>query len=86
MFGTLVKGLRVGFELLQLLENEKQLFALFLKNFRLPLMRGSDGLDQFLTQFEAAIDSDFPNYQVFSFSSIIFLILVHAKFFIFLVS
>ncbi|PON73319.1 DNA mismatch repair [Parasponia andersonii] len=63
VFGMLVKGLRVGFDLLLLLEKERHAFALLSKNFKLPLLRGSDGLDQFLTQFEAAIDSDFPNYQ-----------------------
>lgn len=61
-----MKGLRVGFDLLLLLEKERHVFALLSKIFKLPLLSGSDGLAQFLTQFEAAIDSDFPNYQVFS--------------------
>ncbi|KAI9092489.1 hypothetical protein K1719_027617 [Acacia pycnantha] len=30
---------------------------------KVPDMTDSCGLDQFLTQFEAAIESDFPNYQ-----------------------
>ncbi|XP_062090746.1 DNA mismatch repair protein MSH7 [Humulus lupulus] len=63
VFGTLVKGLRVGFDLLLLLEKERHEFSLLSKNFSLPLLSGSGGLDQFLSQFEAAVDSDFPNYQ-----------------------
>lgn len=66
VFGTLVKGLRIGFGLLQLIENEKRIYALLSKLFKLPALSGSDGLRQFLAQFEAAIDGDFPNYQVFS--------------------
>ncbi|GAV79508.1 MutS_V domain-containing protein/MutS_I domain-containing protein/MutS_II domain-containing protein/MutS_III domain-containing protein [Cephalotus follicularis] len=62
-FGCLVKGLRVGMDLLMLLQNEVHIFSLLLKNFKLPMLNGSDGLDKFLTQFEAAIESDFPNYQ-----------------------
>ncbi|XP_024029834.1 DNA mismatch repair protein MSH7 [Morus notabilis] len=63
VFGTLVKGLRAGFDLLHLVEKEKRTFALLSKLFKLPVLSGNDGLGQFLTQFEAAIDSDFPNYQ-----------------------
>jgi len=33
--------------------------------FKLPILTGSNRLDQFVVQFEAAVDSDFPNYQVF---------------------
>ncbi|KAL5572686.1 hypothetical protein UlMin_022283 [Ulmus minor] len=62
-FGTLVKGLRVGIDLLLLLQRERNTFSHLSKNFKLPLLSGSNGLDQFLTQFEAAIESDFPNYQ-----------------------
>ncbi|KAH7511895.1 hypothetical protein FEM48_Zijuj12G0031600 [Ziziphus jujuba var. spinosa] len=62
-FGTLVKGLRVGMDLLLLLQTEEHLSTPLLKVFKLPLFSGSDGLDKFLTQFEAAIDSDFPNYK-----------------------
>lgn len=67
MFGSLVKGLRTGLNLLLLLLKEEPLMSSFTKIFKVPVLSGSDGLDQFLTQFEAAIDSDFPNYQVFSF-------------------
>lgn len=30
---------------------------------KLPMLSGSSGVDKLLTQFEAAIDSDFPNYE-----------------------
>ncbi|KAK9073780.1 hypothetical protein SSX86_006374 [Deinandra increscens subsp. villosa] len=62
-FGSLVKGLRLGMELLMLLQKEDNVFSLLLKLFTLPMLSGTDGLDKFLTQFEAAVDSDFPNYQ-----------------------
>nr|GMC58803.1 DNA mismatch repair protein MSH7 isoform X2 [Ipomoea batatas] len=42
---------------------EEQLSSSLSKVFRLPVLHGNDGLHKFLTQFEAAIDSDFPNYQ-----------------------
>lgn len=70
-FGTLVKGLRVGMDLLLLLQTEEHLSTPLLKVFKLPLFSGSDGLDKFLTQFEAAIDSDFPNYKVICFAHIL---------------
>ncbi|XP_076949725.1 DNA mismatch repair protein MSH7-like [Bidens hawaiensis] len=62
-FGSLVKGLRVGMDLLMLLQKEDNVFSLFLKVFTLPMLSGTDGLDKFLTKFEAAVDGDFPNYQ-----------------------
>nr|XP_043629130.1 DNA mismatch repair protein MSH7 [Erigeron canadensis] len=62
-FGSLVKGLRAGMNLLMLLQKENDVFSLLLKIFTLPVISGNDGLDKFLTQFEAAVDSDFPNYQ-----------------------
>ena len=65
-FGFLVKGLRVGMHLLMVLQKEDNVFSLLSKLFTLPMLSGSDGLDKFLTQFEAAVDSDFPNYQVFT--------------------
>ena len=64
-FGSLVKGLRTALSLLLLLQNEQPLISSLTKVFKVPILTGSDGLDQFLTQFEAAVDSDFPNYQVF---------------------
>lgn len=66
-FGSLVKGLRVGLDLLMLLQREDGVISLLLKIFTFPMLSGNDGLDKFLTQFEASVDSDFPNYQVFTF-------------------
>ncbi|WCJ42434.1 DNA mismatch repair protein MSH7 [Euphorbia peplus] len=63
VFGSLVKGLRIGIDLLMLLQKEGQIISLLLKTFKLPELNGSAGLDKFLVQFEAAIDSEFPNYQ-----------------------
>ncbi|KAE7998764.1 hypothetical protein FH972_003275 [Carpinus fangiana] len=63
VFGSLVKGLRIGLDFLMLLQNEGRIISSLSKVFRLPRLSGNDGLDQFLTQFEAAVDSDFPNYQ-----------------------
>ncbi|CAL5339327.1 unnamed protein product [Camellia sinensis] len=62
-FGALVKGLRVGMDLLILLQNEGHMILSLSKVLKLPLLNGNDGLDKFLAQFEAAIESDFPNYQ-----------------------
>ncbi|XWS26879.1 hypothetical protein CRYUN_Cryun26dG0068000 [Craigia yunnanensis] len=62
-FGTLVKGLRIGMDLLRLLQKDADMLSPLSKVFKLPMLSGTDGLDKFLTQFEAAIDSDFPNYQ-----------------------
>ncbi|KAM1508454.1 hypothetical protein ACFX10_017762 [Malus domestica] len=63
VFGTLVKGLRSGLDLLKLLQNEGHIIERLSKVFKVPSLSGSDGLDQHLTQFEAAVDSEFPNYQ-----------------------
>ncbi|XP_004288695.1 PREDICTED: DNA mismatch repair protein MSH7 isoform X2 [Fragaria vesca subsp. vesca] len=63
VFGTLVKGLRFGLDLLKVLQNEGHMIELLLKLFKVPSLSGSDGLDLYLKQFEAAVDSDFPNYQ-----------------------
>lgn len=65
MFGTLVKGLRFGLDLLMVLQNEGHIIELLLKLFKVPTLSGSGGLDRYLSQFEAAVDSDFPNYQVY---------------------
>ncbi|KAK6273407.1 hypothetical protein POUND7_010490 [Theobroma cacao] len=62
-FGTLVKGLRIGMDLLKLLQKDADVVSLLSKVFKLPMLSGTNGLDEFLGQFEAAIDSDFPNYQ-----------------------
>ncbi|KAH1234250.1 DNA mismatch repair protein MSH7 [Glycine max] len=63
VFGSLVKGLRTALSLLLLLQKEQPLISSLTKVFKLPILTGSNGLDQFLAQFEAAVDSDFPNYQ-----------------------
>lgn len=63
MFGLLVKGLRIGLDLLRLLQKE-HLTSSLAKVVSLPVLDGDDGLDKFLSQFEAAIKSDFPNFQV----------------------
>ncbi|GMI97714.1 MUTS homolog 7, ARABIDOPSIS THALIANA MUTS HOMOLOG 7, MUTS HOMOLOG 6-2 [Hibiscus trionum] len=62
-FGTLVKGLRGGMDLLGLLQKDADMVSPLSKVFKLPILSGTNRLDEFLTQFEAAIDSDFPNYQ-----------------------
>lgn len=66
-FGLLVKGLRAGLDLLILLGKEEHLISSLSKVFTLPLLTGNDGLDKFLDQFEAAIDSEFPSYEVFPY-------------------
>ncbi|KAL2479725.1 DNA mismatch repair protein MSH7 [Abeliophyllum distichum] len=63
VFGQLVKGLRIGMELLMLLQKEGIMASSLSKVVYLPILSGSDGLDKFLSQFEAAVDSDFPDYQ-----------------------
>ncbi|KAB1212968.1 DNA mismatch repair protein MSH7 [Morella rubra] len=45
-------------------QTEGHIISTLSKVCRLPTLSGGDGLDQFLTQFEAAVDSEFPNYQV----------------------
>ncbi|PPD72959.1 hypothetical protein GOBAR_DD30144 [Gossypium barbadense] len=62
-FGTLVKGLWSGMDLLRLLQKDADMVSLLSKVFKFPILSGANGLDEFLTQFEAAIESDFPNYQ-----------------------
>lgn len=64
MFGSLIKGLRIGMDLLLLLQKEEHILLSISKFLKLPLLSGSDGLNEFLTQLEAAVDSDFPKYQV----------------------
>ena len=66
MFGLLVKGLRVAIDLLVQLEKEGHIMSSLSKVLKLPMLIGSSGVDKLLTQFEAAIDSDFPNYEVCS--------------------
>ncbi|RAL37216.1 hypothetical protein DM860_004138 [Cuscuta australis] len=63
VFGSLVKGMRIGMDLLMLLWKDENLSSLLSKVFSLPVLVGTVGLSKFLAQFEAAIDSDFPKYQ-----------------------
>ncbi|KAK7364055.1 hypothetical protein VNO80_12398 [Phaseolus coccineus] len=63
VFGSLVNGLRTALSLLLFLMKEQPLISSLTKVFKLPILTGSEGLDQFLIQFEAAVHSDFPNYQ-----------------------
>lgn len=51
-------------DLLMLLQKEGHIALSLSKVFKLPVIDGSHDLNTFLAQFEAAIDSDFPNYQV----------------------
>ncbi|XP_010490111.1 PREDICTED: DNA mismatch repair protein MSH7 [Camelina sativa] len=62
-FGQIVKGLRSGIDLLLALQKESNMMILLCKLCKLPVLVGKSGLELFLSQFEAAIDSDFPNYQ-----------------------
>lgn len=80
MFGTLVKGLRFGLDLLMVLQNEGHIIELLLKLFKVPTLSGSGGLDRYLSQFEAAVDSDFPNYQVYIYIYFKYSYVVQKKF------
>ncbi|KAK1396879.1 DNA mismatch repair protein MSH7 [Heracleum sosnowskyi] len=62
-FGSLVKGLRVGLDLLKLLHTGRHAISSLNTFVKLPELGGDDGIDKFLSQIEAAIDSDFPDYQ-----------------------
>lgn len=59
-----MKGFRSGIDLLLALQKESNMMSLLCKLCKLPILVGKNGLELFLSQFEAAIDSDFPNYQV----------------------
>ncbi|XP_058111124.1 DNA mismatch repair protein MSH7 [Magnolia sinica] len=59
-FGTLVKGLRIGMELLVILQKEDYGISSLSKVLNLPLL---SELDDVLTQFETAVDDSFPQYQ-----------------------
>lgn len=51
-------------EILMLLQRDEIMTGSLLELVSIPVLSGSDGLDTYLSQFEAAIDSEFPNYQV----------------------
>ncbi|KAL2929255.1 DNA mismatch repair protein MSH7 [Bienertia sinuspersici] len=63
VFGSLVKGLRVAMDLLAVLYDEEHIKSLLSKISDLPQLNGHGALSEDLSQFEAAIDSDFPKYQ-----------------------
>lgn len=50
--------------MLNSLQNDEAITVSLAKVVFLPELSGSKGLDNSLSQFEAAIDSEFPNYQV----------------------
>ncbi|RZC71699.1 hypothetical protein C5167_034884 [Papaver somniferum] len=62
-FGSLVKGLRIGLDLLMILQQKERDISALLNYLVVPPLCGSNGLDGHLTQFEAAVDSDFPKFQ-----------------------
>ncbi|KAJ4958336.1 hypothetical protein NE237_025447 [Protea cynaroides] len=62
-FGFLIKGLRIGMDLLKIIKEEKHGFSSLSKILDLPLLCGVNELDELLTQLEAAVDNDFPKYQ-----------------------
>ncbi|PIA65096.1 hypothetical protein AQUCO_00100524v1 [Aquilegia coerulea] len=62
-YGTLVKGLRVGIDLLKLLHEKEHEISSLSNILNVPLQSGNSGLDDLLNQFEATVDSDFPKYQ-----------------------
>lgn len=64
VFGSLVKGLGNALDLLTLLQEDRKLNLLLSKIFTLPVLEGADGLKKFHAQFDAAMASEFPNYQV----------------------
>ncbi|KAL6560884.1 Mismatch repair protein msh3 [Orobanche hederae] len=63
VFGSLVRGLRIGMQMLMELQKHEIMPSSLSKIIFLPMLSGCGGLDEFLRQFEAAIDSDFPDYQ-----------------------
>lgn len=65
-FGSLVKGLRIALDMFKALWEEVEIRNSLSKIFKLPALNGSNGLKEAISQFEAAIDSDFPKYQVTS--------------------
>ncbi|KAK9102607.1 hypothetical protein Sjap_019861 [Stephania japonica] len=62
-FCSLVKGLRVGVDFLSILHEKEHELSSLSKVLDVPSLNGSDGLDGLLSQFEAAVDSEFSNVQ-----------------------
>ncbi|XP_051223469.1 DNA mismatch repair protein MSH7 [Lolium perenne] len=59
-FGMLIKGLRVGINLLSVLRREDHGISALSKSVDIPTL---SSLDELVHQFEEAIDNDFPRYQ-----------------------
>ncbi|KAH7657352.1 DNA mismatch repair protein MSH6 protein [Dioscorea alata] len=59
-FGSLIRGLRVGIDLLLILQREDHGILSLPKFASVPTL---NELDELLNQFEAAMEDDFPNYQ-----------------------
>ncbi|MQL89491.1 hypothetical protein Taro_022064, partial [Colocasia esculenta] len=59
-FGCLVKGLRIGMDLLRILQKEGQQIMSLSKVLNCPVI---DCLLEFLSEFETAMDDNFPDYQ-----------------------
>lgn len=59
-FGSLVKGLRAGINLLNVLQKENHEISSLSKIVNIPIL---SELDELLHQFELALDDDFPQYQ-----------------------
>jgi hypothetical protein len=68
-FGMLIKGLRVGINLLSVLRREDHGISALSKSVDIPTL---SSLDELVHQFEEAIDNDFPRYQVLGISLCIF--------------
>lgn len=60
-FGSLVKGLQIGIDLLNILWKEDHEILSLSKVVNLPTL---SSLDELVHQFEVALDDDFPQYQV----------------------
>lgn len=60
-FGFLVKGLRIGLELLNMLRKEDNGMLSMSLFVNIPNL---SSLDDLLNQFEVAFEDDFPHYQV----------------------
>ncbi|CAA0806439.1 DNA mismatch repair protein MSH7 [Striga hermonthica] len=63
VFGSLVRGLRYGIQMLVELQKHEIMTSLLSKVISLPMLSGNEGLDISLRQFEAAVDSEFPDHQ-----------------------
>ncbi|KAI3453499.1 hypothetical protein Pfo_010162 [Paulownia fortunei] len=62
--------LRIGMPMVMLLQKHGIMTTSLSEEVSLPMLNGSEGLDKSLAQFEAAMDSDFPNYQAETLSNL----------------